>query len=135
MAGRKGRSGRRPGSRSWMKSPTALAGYHFSILCEIWLARAPVRRYTVPLPIKRRLAALAIEHVQSLLNSPMPQIVQVLAWARRRAPHGTLRRRRGTRLSPAEQAAENAYAARNEWLANAWKPDRRRGNHFFVADF
>ena len=39
MAGKKGRSGRRKGSLSWSKNPTAVAGHHLQTLIEMWLAR------------------------------------------------------------------------------------------------
>ena len=76
MAGKKGRSGRRRGSTSWWRNPTALAGHHLNVLIEMWLAGVPIqveperwlmqpteRRYTVPPKIKRVLAAMAIRHV------------------------------------------------------------------------
>ena len=38
MAGKPGRSGRRPGSLSWSKNPVARAGHHLNVLIEMWLA-------------------------------------------------------------------------------------------------
>jgi hypothetical protein len=105
MAGRKGRSGRLPGSLSWMKNPTALAGHHLNGLIEKWLAGMPIqtgpdswlvqpiyRRHTVPPRIKQALAVMAIRHVMELCpHLRRPSIAQVLAWSRRQAPSATLR--------------------------------------------
>ena len=43
MAGKKGRSGRRKGSLSWSKNPTAVAGHHLQTLIEMWLAGVPIK--------------------------------------------------------------------------------------------
>ena len=119
MAGKKGRSGRRPvnitvdmwlagvrpGSLSWPKNPTALAGNHLNVLIELWLLGVPIhvapkgwlvqpteRRHTVPPKIKRALAAMAVGHVLALYpNLRRPSVDAVIAWTRRRAPSLTLR--------------------------------------------
>jgi hypothetical protein len=123
MAGKRGRSGRRgniteeeflagkrPGSPSWPKHPTALAGNHLKVLIEMWLAGAPIRigpdhclmppterRYTVPPKIMRTLAIFAIRHVLNVHADSDEvwdiDVEDVLAWARRRAPDYTLRRK------------------------------------------
>jgi hypothetical protein len=93
---------------SWPKNPAALAGHHLNVLIEMWLAGVPIRvdsehslpqpterRYTPPLRIKRALAQIAVDHVSKLhTDMPRTSIEQALAWSRRRAPPGTLRRRR-----------------------------------------
>ena len=131
MAGKKGRSGRRPGSFSWSRSPTAFAGHHLNVLIELWLGGVPIptrpgrwlpqpteRRYTVPPRIKRVLALMAIEHAMGLYpHLGRPEVAAVLAWARRRAPSITLRR--PARAKP--DARERAYRAVGRRLANAWK--------------
>lgn len=113
MAGKKGRSGRRPGSTSWGRNPTALAGHHLNGLIEMWLGGAPIRfqtpdgererwleppterRHTVPLRIRRVLATVAIEHTIHLYpHRQRPDINRVIEWSRRRAPDLTLRTRR-----------------------------------------
>lgn len=79
MAGKKGKSGRRPGSTSWWRNPAALAGHQLNAYIEAWLGGVPIRvqtregdrwlmppterRYTVPPKVKRMLAEMAINHV------------------------------------------------------------------------
>ena len=76
MAGKKGRSGRRKGSLSWSKNPTAVAGHHVQTLIEMWLAGVPIkvspdqwlvqpieRKQTVSPKLKRVLAQFAIGHM------------------------------------------------------------------------
>src|SRR5262249_2491621 len=48
MAGKKGHSGRRPGTLSWYQHPTARCGHRLNVLFEVWLGHAPERRFTVP---------------------------------------------------------------------------------------
>jgi hypothetical protein len=125
MAGKKGRSGRRPGSRS-LSNPVALAGHHLAVLIEMWLARAPIkvapnrrpkRRRTIPPKIKRGLAKKAIAHVVELASLRVghrrgakdfyePDIDDVLQYARRRAPAVTLRddKKRQSHADPREAA-------------------------------
>jgi hypothetical protein len=97
MTGKKGRSGRRPGSISYPNNPTALAGHHLKVLIEMWLAMQPERRFTVPPKIMRVLAQFAIRHVLNVyadLDAVWHvEVDDVLAWARRRAPDNTLRRK------------------------------------------
>ena len=132
MAGRKGRSGRRAGSLSWSKNPTALAGNQLNVYIEEWLGGVPIptrsgrwlvqpteRRYTVPPKIKGVLALIAIEHVMNLYrNLKRPEVDAVLAWSRRRAPSITLRRPARAKPRDAREAAYHAVGCR---LANAWK--------------
>ena len=119
MVGVKGRSGRRPGSISYHKNPTAWAGHHFKVLIEMWLAGVSIRvapdkqllgptkhRHTVPPRIKRVLAEFAIGHIleqdaearktDAKRGAPMkrPDSHAVIEWARRRAPNHTLRHQR-----------------------------------------
>lgn len=149
MAGKKGRSGRRPvnitvemwragvrpGSPSWPKNPTALAGNHLNVLIERWLAGVPIqvgpdrwlkppteRRYTVPPKIKWLLAVMAIRHVMmtdcEVDRVRTLDVADVLKWARRRAPIITLRR--PVRLKPRDER-EAAYREYLDDLATAWK--------------
>jgi hypothetical protein len=140
MSGVKGRSGRQPGSLSWMKNPTALAGHHLNGLIEMWLAGLPIqvnpgpwlarwlvppaeRGYTVSPKIKRELAETAIDHVLRVVcdvhdHVRRPSIEQVLAWSRRQAPSVTLRR--AARSEPRDEV-ERAYQEMVERLATAWK--------------
>ena len=55
--------GRPLGSTSWWRNPANVAAHHANVLLELWLAVAPVRRYTVRPAIKRHLCQLAIAHV------------------------------------------------------------------------
>jgi hypothetical protein len=109
MAGTKGRSGRRKGSLSWSKNPTAVAGHHLQTLIEMWLAGVPIkvgpdqwlvqpieRMHTVPPKVKRVLAQFAIGHMLDVRpDLKRPGIAEVLAWTRRRAPANTLCDRSG----------------------------------------
>jgi hypothetical protein len=118
MAGVKGRSGRRgkiteeeflagkrQGTPSWPNHPTALAGYYLNGLIEMWLGGVPIqiapkrwlvqpteRRYTVPPKVKRVMAQLAIKQAQ-IIHPGRIDVDDVLAWARRRAPDHTFRRK------------------------------------------
>ena len=134
MAGKKGRSGRRRGSTSWWRNPTALAGHHLSVLIEAWLGGVPIqigdrwlkqpteRRYTVPPKIKWVLAALAIRHVMrndcEVDRVLALNVADVLPWARRRAPPVTLRR--AARSTPRDER-EVAYEEHLDNLTTAWK--------------
>jgi hypothetical protein len=132
MAGVKGRSGRRTGSLSWHRNPTALAGHHLQGLIEAWLAGVPIkvshdrclvpptkRRHTVPPKIKRVLAQVALGHVLELYPQWRTDVDRVLTWVRRRAPHSTLRRK----VSLTMDEREAAYRQYDE--ANAWKGGER----------
>jgi hypothetical protein len=81
VAGRKGRSGRKPGATSWWQNPPARAGHHLNVLIEMWLGGVPIptvpdrylmqpteRKYTVPPKIKCALAEMAIAHTWRLDN-------------------------------------------------------------------
>jgi hypothetical protein len=59
-------AGRPRGATSWGRNLENVAAHHAKVLLELWLAGAPVRRYTVPPAIKRRLCQLAIAHVMEL---------------------------------------------------------------------
>ena len=135
MAGKKGRSGRRRGSTSWWRNPTAIAGHHLNVLIEGWLGGVPIqvgperwlkqpteRRYTVPPKIKWVLAALAIRHVMrndcEVDRAPALSVADVLAWSRRQAPSVTLRR--PARAKPRDET-EIAYQKYDEDLTTAWK--------------
>jgi hypothetical protein len=122
MAGKKGRSGRRPGSRSWHRNPKALAGQRLNVLIEMWLAGVPIqvapnrwlvqpteRRHTVPPKIKRVLAEIA--------SLGRPDVEDVMAWSRRRAPSVSLRRKVGV----ATDEREVAYRKRVQDMASAWR--------------
>jgi len=56
-------AGRPLGATSWWRDLTNVAKHHTDVLLELWLAGAPVRRYTVPKATKRYLCQLAIDHV------------------------------------------------------------------------
>jgi hypothetical protein len=125
MAGKKARSGRRPGSLSWHRNPTALAGQGLNVLIEMWLAGVPIqvahkrwlvqptaRRHTVPPKIKRVLAAIAIGQVLK-----QSDIEDVMAWSRRRAPSVSLRRKVGS----ATDEREVAYRKRVQDMASGWR--------------
>ena len=135
MAGKKGKSGRRPGSTSWWRNPAALAGHQLNAYIEAWLGGVPIRvqtregdrwlmppterRYTVPPKVKRMLAEMAINHVlDSYPNLKRTTIEQVLAWSKRQAPSVTLRRQ--ARAKPRDET-EIAYREMIERLENAWK--------------
>ena len=131
MAGKKGRSGRRSGSTSWWRNPTALAGHHLNVLIEIWLGGVPIqvapkrclvqpteRRHTVPPKIKRALAAMAIGHVMDVYTlRGRPTVAAVMAWSRRRAPSVTLRRRARAKR---RDETEIAYQKYLEDLTTTW---------------
>ena len=116
MAGKKGRSGRRKGSLSWSKNPTAVAGHHLQTLIEMWLAGVPIkvsphqwlvqpieRKHTVPPKVKRVLAQFAIGHMLDVRpDLKRPGIAEVLAWTRRRAPANTLRQKRRSTVDERE---------------------------------
>ena len=59
-------AGRPRGSTSWSRNLANVAAHHANVLLEFWLAGAPVRRYTVPPTVKRRLSQLAIAHVTEM---------------------------------------------------------------------
>jgi hypothetical protein len=59
-------AGRPLGSTSWWRNLASVAAHHANVLLEMWLAGAPVQRYTVPPPTKRRLCRLAIAHVTEM---------------------------------------------------------------------
>jgi hypothetical protein len=135
MAGRKGRSGRKRGARSW--TPTSLAAQHLSVLIEYWLAGVLIRigeryidgdleqptsrRYTVPPEIKRALAELAIKHVRALYpRKKQPELTDVMAHVWRKAPPVTLRRKRRER-GPSD-GREAAFQDKEKRLEAAWKP-------------
>jgi hypothetical protein len=63
MAGKKGRSGRPPGTLSCHMHPTARCGMQLNALIEMWLALTPGRRHTVPPRRKRAMAECAIREV------------------------------------------------------------------------
>ena len=76
MVGKKGHSGRPPGTLSWYQNATARCGHQLNALIELWLAGVPIqiaperwlvqpteRRYTVPPKIKHVLALTAIRQV------------------------------------------------------------------------
>jgi hypothetical protein len=116
MVGVKGRSGRRgkiteeeflagkrPGTPSWPKHPTAVAGTHLLSLMEIWLATSIEESHTVPPKVMRVMALAAIRHViqvydcHALWESDAVvslDVAEVIAWAHRRAPDNTLRRKK-----------------------------------------
>jgi hypothetical protein len=127
MPGKKGRSGRPRGSLSWTKNPAALAGHELNVAMEMWLAGAPVgslappttRRFTVPVKVKRPLATLAIQHVIRLYPGlQRPTVDQVIAWTRRRAPSGSLRRRSSDVPRDDKERAYQEVEARDR---HAWK--------------
>jgi hypothetical protein len=116
-----------------------------AILEECWRERGSERRYTVPVPIKRKLCRLAILHVMELrldqikrierqsvgaaklLIKKTPDVEEVLEIVNQQAPQGpSLRRkardRRGQHqnVTPtdARQAAYDAYVHR---LENSWR--------------
>ena len=99
--------GRPRGSQSWWKNPVNVARHHANGLLELWLATAPVRRYTVPPKIKRRLCEAAIDHLEDIHRKSIeqgipsawkrPDIEQVLAAVNRRAPDGPSLRRKAAR--------------------------------------
>jgi hypothetical protein len=140
MAGKKGRSGRPPGTLSWHQNVPALCGHRLNVLIEVWLALDPERRFTVPPKNKRALAVQAIRHELDMieLDPETPEAVvivdiepaeraslrpgwirfslaDVLAWSRRKAPVGpSLRRKvRGRGADAYDQ-----YVAR---ISNAWR--------------
>jgi len=119
MVGKKGHSGRPPGSISRFKNPVARCGHRLNVLIEIWLGHAPERRFTVPPKIKRALAEQAIREELDMIEldpeNPEEVVVvdvepvaspflrpgwcrfsldDVLAWSRRRAPEGPSLRRK-----------------------------------------
>jgi hypothetical protein len=130
MAGKKRCSGRRPGSLSWHRNPTALAGQRLNVLIEMWLAGVPIQvapkrwlaqptecRHTVPPKIKRVLAEIAIGQVLGRYPSlRRPGIESVMAWSRRRAPSVSLRRKVGA----GTDEREVAYRQRVQDMTNAW---------------
>jgi hypothetical protein len=94
---------------------------------EMWLAGVPVgsldppttRRLTVPVKVKRPLARLAIDRVVNLYPGlQRPTVDQVIAWTRRRAPSGSLRRRSS---DVPRDDKERAYAEVEERDREAWK--------------
>jgi hypothetical protein len=122
MTGKRGRSGRPPGSLSF--TPTRLAGELTGTLMIMWLSGvafrdippcpperqlAPMRppelrlamglpeRDVVPLQVRRTLAGFAIKHLHGIHrddpNWREPHVDGVLAWVRQHAPVGTLLRR------------------------------------------
>ena len=141
MAGRKGRSGRRPGPIGYHSKPIASAGRYLEVLIEAWLAGWPIpiddghclgltgKPRSVPRQVSRFLAKAAIEKAVQLdaedaafrciKREPMkrPTVEQVLRWTRRRAPAFTLRRKR----NPAGDEREAAYREYLLWTTNAWK--------------
>jgi hypothetical protein len=73
MAGKAGRSGRKPGSKtSWHKNVTALCGNRLNILIVWWLKKAilflPEPRHTVPPKPKAALAQQAILEVLDMIE-------------------------------------------------------------------
>ena len=79
MPGKKGRSGRPPGSLSWARNPVARCGKRYETLVEMWLAGVPIRvgrdkqiapptklLRTPPPNVKHALAAMAIAEEQEL---------------------------------------------------------------------
>jgi hypothetical protein len=110
MVGKKGRSGRRPGSRS-LSNPVAFAGHHLAVLIEMWLASAPERRRTIPPKIKRGLAKKAISHIVELQRHRRgakvyePDIDDVLQYVRRRAPALSLRDKKRQPYADPREAA------------------------------
>jgi hypothetical protein len=131
MAGKAARSGRRSGSTSWWRNPVALAGHHLNVVIEMWLAGVPIkigpdrwlkppmeRRHTVPPRILRALAEFAIGQMLNANPSlKRPDVDLVLAWARRKAPPITLRRKAGSTVDEREAA----YLEGVKDMANAWK--------------
>jgi hypothetical protein len=117
MAGKAGRSGRKPGALSWHQNVVARCGHRLNVLIEHRLALAPQRRFTVPPKIMRDLALQAIQlerdcmiGLEKLKNPEAVAKVEavdvdaVLAWSRRQAPKGpSLRRKVGA-------AGPNAYS-------------------------
>jgi hypothetical protein len=92
-----------------------------------WLVQPIGRQYNAPAKVKYALALFAIMKAHGDLGQRTfefdrdwldDRVGRVLAWSRRRAPDNTLRRRRRASLS----AAEQAYNAMVERIANAWKP-------------
>jgi hypothetical protein len=136
MAGKKGRSGRRSGSTSWWRNPTALAGHHLNVLIEMWLGGVPIQvapkrwlvqpteqRHTVPPKIKRALAAMAVGHVLALYpNLRRPSVDAVIAWTRRRAPSLTLRHAVRSTSPDEREVAYQEYLDYLDHLTTAWKP-------------
>jgi hypothetical protein len=133
MTGKKGRSGRRPGSLSWWRNPTALAGYHLNVLIETWLAGVPIqvgpnrwlkqptdRRYNVPPRVMSVLVELAIEHVGKTYGR-RPNSAAVRDWARRRMPSPTLRRK----VRSTVDEREAAYQEYDERMTQAWNGEQQ----------
>jgi len=146
MAGKAGRSGRKPGALSWHQNAAARAGHRLNVLIEMWLACAPEPRSTVPPKIMRDLALQAIREELDLINlgedvltidevvrllllddddpelrrTPGVVVVDVdavLAGSRRQAPKGpSLRRKVRQRLDSDDHYAQ--YLVR---ISNAWR--------------
>jgi hypothetical protein len=99
MSGKKGHSGRRPGTIVW--TPTAWCGHHLRLLMEIWLAMHPERRYTVPDKVMRAMArAIRDLFVEWYPHERPPSLAAILTWSRRHRPPGSLRRARPKPISP-----------------------------------
>jgi hypothetical protein len=110
MPGKKGRSGRRKGSRKRMRSLVELAGHIVNAKIESFLATSPTRISHVDLSTKRKFIGEAIESValgmkirkaindailkarSEGLRSPISH-AKVLDWIRRNPPRDSLRRR------------------------------------------
>jgi hypothetical protein len=126
MAGKAGRSGRKPGALSWHQNVVARCAHRLCVLVEHYLALAPERRETVPPTDKRTLAVQAILTELDILIEQEefvdPDLVKLVAVdvdevlaASRRPPRGpSLRRKVGG-------AGPNAYDEYAERLSNAWK--------------
>jgi hypothetical protein len=126
MAGKAGRSGRKPGALSWHQNVVARCGHRLNVLIEHWLAGAPERRFTVPPKIMRALALQAIrEELDNMIEweklvdpaaAAAIDVDAVLAWSRRQAPKGPSLRRKVRGPDPDDPYAQ--YCARIE---NAWQ--------------
>jgi hypothetical protein len=96
-----GKRGPKTGTTWRLRNPVNIARLHFATLLEGWLACHPTRRWTVPMAVKRRLAAQAIEHVMITLKYEeryaAPTVEQVIAADSRRGPALTLRRKAADR--------------------------------------
>lgn len=97
-----GKRGPKTGTTSWrLRNPLNIARLHFATLLEFWLACHPTRRWTVPMAVKRRLAAQAIKHVMITLKYEgryaAPTVELVIAADSRRSPALTLRRKAAVR--------------------------------------
>ena len=141
MSGKKGRSGRRPGSISYPKNPTALAGHHLKVLIEMWLAGVPIRigdrylvpeserrhtvpperRHTVPPKIMRVLAEVAIGHMLNVTRG-----LTRLSPGLTRLDVDEVRRRRAASRTPLNEREFERETAYQEFVDKVLAWARRR---------